>query len=84
MTDQAPLLAADRDILQVGVGRGKPAGVGDRLIVGGMHPAGTRVDKPRQSIGIGGFQLGEAAMLDDESGDFMPGRCQPLHLIDVG
>ena len=46
--DPAPGLGADRDVLQVRLGRGQPAGGRDRLVERGMNPAirGRRFQQP--------------------------------------
>ena len=38
--DLPPLLGPDRDVLEVRLRRGEPAGGGHRLVVGGVDPAG--------------------------------------------
>ncbi len=63
--DTATFGGADRDVLQVGVGRGQPAGDGGGLAEAGMHAAGGRVDHLRQLVGVGVLQLGETAMFED-------------------
>ena len=42
VADLAPFLGADRDVLQIGIGRGQPAGGGDRQRVAGVDAAGAR------------------------------------------
>jgi hypothetical protein len=64
--DAAALGGADRDVLQVGIVAREPPGHGYRLSVGGVHPPGRRVDHSRQLVGVGGFQLGKAAILQDQ------------------
>ncbi|CRI63432.1 hypothetical protein THIOKS11320081 [Thiocapsa sp. KS1] len=64
--DPATLVGADRDVLQIRVAGGEPAGRGHGLMVRGMDPAGVRVDHLTQLVGVGGFQLREAAVLQDQ------------------
>ena len=51
--------------MQVGVGGGQPAGGGDGHGEAGVDAAGVGVDLFDQSVGIGGFQLGELAPFQD-------------------
>ena len=46
-------LGANRDVLQIGVARGEPAGDGARLVEAGVYPAGIGVDQGRKGIDIG-------------------------------
>ena len=46
-------LGADRDVHQVGVGRGEPPGLRARQAVAGVDPAGLAVDLLLQRVGIG-------------------------------
>src|SRR5690606_23609918 len=48
LADTPALLGTHRDVLQVGIGRRQPAGGSDRLVVGGVHPAGVGIDQLRQ------------------------------------
>ncbi len=68
LADAPPFFGAHRDILQVRVGRGQPPRDGSRLPVGGMDPAGLRVDHLRQLVGIGGLELGQAAVVEQQFG----------------
>ena len=65
LADLAALLGADRDVLQVGIGGGEPAGGGGGQREGGVHPAGLRIDVAGQRIGVGALQLGELAPVED-------------------
>ncbi len=67
--DALAFLAADRDVLQVGLGGGQPAGagIGHREI--GMDAAGARVDLRGQPIHVGGFQLRELAPVEHRAGE---------------
>src|SRR5215472_14788809 len=49
LADPATLLGADRDVLQVRVGRGQPSGRRDHLVVGGVDPA---VDAGHRDQGV--------------------------------
>ena len=57
VADAAAFLGADRDVLQVRIGRGQPPGLRDRHRVAGVHAAGLGIDLFHQRIGIGGLQL---------------------------
>ena len=57
VADAAAFLGADRDVLQVRIGRGQPPGRGDRHGEAGMHPPGLGIDVGDQRVGIGRFQL---------------------------
>ena len=61
-------LPAGRDILEVGVARGKPSRRGDRLVVGGVDPARLGVDELGQGVGVGGLQLGRLPVFEDVPG----------------
>ena len=61
LADLATDLGADRDVLQVGIGRAQPPGLRTDQAVAGMHPARLRVDRFLQRIGIGALELGELA-----------------------
>ena len=64
----APFLRAHRDILQIRVAASQTAGNRYRLIVAGVYTAGMRVNHLRQLVGVGRFELGEAAMLQNYLG----------------
>ena len=63
--DLAPFLVAHGDVLQVGVGRRQPPGGGRSQRVGGVDALGARIDEARQRVGVGRFQLGELAPVED-------------------
>ena len=63
--DLAALLGADRDVLQVRLGRGQPARRRRGQRIGGVHAAGLRVDVARQRVRVGRLQLGELAPFED-------------------
>src|SRR2546422_5907128 len=54
-----------RDVLQVRVGRGEPAGGGDGLVKARVHAMGLRVDQQRQGIDVSAFELAELTKLQD-------------------
>jgi hypothetical protein len=60
LADLAAFLGADRDVLQVGIVRGQPAGGGRGQGVGGVHPAGAGLIAG-PGVGIGALQLGQLA-----------------------
>ena len=49
--------------MQVGIAGGEPACGRDRLVEGGVDAAGGGVDKLRQRVDVGAFQLGKLAVL---------------------
>ena len=59
--DRPALLGADRDVLQVRVGAGEPAGRGRGLVEGRVDAAGLGVDQLRQRVEVGALQLGQLA-----------------------
>ncbi len=62
------LSGADRDVLQVRVAGGQPAGGGHRLVVAGVDAPGARVDLLRQLVGVGALELAQGAVLHDHLG----------------
>ena len=50
-----------------GIGGRQPAGGRDRLVIAGVHAAGVGIDLLRQFLGVGGAQLGEAAILENHA-----------------
>ncbi len=58
-------LVTDGNILQVGIGRGKPAGARHGLVETGVQAAGFRMDELGQRINVSGLELGARAVLDD-------------------
>ena len=62
--DLAAFLGADRDVLQVGIGRGEPAGGRGRQRIAGVDAAGVGVDVAGQRVGVGERQLGELAPVE--------------------
>ena len=63
--DAAAFLGADRDVLQVRLGRGEPAGGGRGERVVGVHPPRLRMDVAGERVGVGGFQLCQLPPVDD-------------------
>ena len=57
-----PQLGAHRDVLEVGFGGGEPPGGGDGVLEGGMDPP-VGGDHLHQPVHIGGFQLGQLAVV---------------------
>ena len=62
--DLAAFLGADRDVLQVGLGRGEAARRGGAERVAGVDAPRVGVDVGRQRVGVGRAQLGELAPLE--------------------
>ena len=65
-TNASPLGRADRNVLQIGVAGGEPAGDGDGLCVAGMHATGLCIDHLRQLVGVGALELGELARFEQQ------------------
>ena len=63
--DLAALRGADRDVLQVRLGRGQPAGRGRGQRIGGVDAPGLGMDVAGQRVGVGRFQLGQLPPVDD-------------------
>ena len=80
--DAPSLLGADRDVLQVGLGRGQAAGGGGGERIGGVDAAGLGMDEARQQVGIGRLQLGELAPVEDAGGERVA-ACREL-VEDIG
>ena len=59
-----PQLRADGDILKVRLCGAEPSGGSDGVLEGGVDPS-VRSDHLAQPVSIGGFQLGELAVLQD-------------------
>ena len=57
--DAAACLAAGWNILQVRIARAQPAGSRDRLMKGGMDPAGRRIDQLTERIRVGRLKFGQ-------------------------
>ena len=68
LADAPSLGTADRDVLQVGIGRTQAPGRRHRLVVRGVHAPRRGVDLQRQFLGVGRAQLGERAILEDQFG----------------
>ena len=66
--DLAAERGADGDVLQVGIGGREAAGGGADLVEGGVHAA-FGVDELRERVEVGGLELGELAVFEDEGGD---------------
>jgi len=58
-----------RDVLQVGIGTRQPPGYRGRLRIARVQAAGLRMHHLRQLVGVGGFQLGHAAVVENRSRD---------------
>ena len=82
--DLAALGRADRDVLQIGLGRRQAAGRGGGQRIGRVDPSGLGVDITRQRVGIGRFQLGELAPVDDLARQFVSLRREFLQDLGRG
>ena len=70
--DAHAFFAADRDILQIGIGGRKPPGGGDRHLIACMHALISWIDLRGEPFNIGGFQLGQLAPFQHLAGQFHP------------
>ena len=77
-------LAADRDILKIGVGRRQPPGLRADQAVAGVDAAGLWVDLLLQRVGIGRLELGELAPLQNHPRDRHAVAFEPFQLALIG
>ena len=70
--------------MQVGIGGGKASSGGDGLVEGGVDASRFRIDQPGQCSHVGGFQLGERAVLDQLFGNLVIRRQVFQHAIVRG
>ena len=77
-------LGADRDVLQIGLGRGQPPGLRARQAVAGVDPPGLAVDLRLQRVGVGRFELGQLAPVEHQPRHSHALAGEPLQLVDVG
>jgi hypothetical protein len=70
--DLAAGLGADRDVLQVRLGRGQAPRRRRRQRERPMHPLGVGVDMVEERVRIGGFQLGILAVFQERHRQLMP------------
>ena len=88
VADLAARFGTDRNVLQVGIGRGEPPGLRAGEAVAGVDATGMRVDLRLQRIGIGRLELGELAPVEHLEHHLAAGRIlvggDPLQLVDVG
>ena len=66
--DLATDLGADRDVLEVRLGRGQAPGLRADQRVGGVHAAGGGVDRRLQRLGVGRAQLGQLPPIEHPRG----------------
>ena len=71
LPDLPPGLGADRDVLEVGIGAGQSAGRGGGQLIGRMHAVGGRIGCLCQGVGIGAFELGQLAPVEDDPRQLM-------------
>ena len=69
--DFPPCLVAHRNILEVRVGRGKPARRRRGERIGGVHAPGRRIDEGRQSVGIGRFEFCKLPPVENPCREFI-------------
>ena len=73
-----PQLGADRDVLQVRIGRREAAGRRDRLVERRVDAPGARIDLQRQRVDVGRLQLGQGPVLQDQVDDrVLVAQCSP-------
>ena len=84
LPDLPPDFGADRNILQIGLGRGQASGLRPAQRIGGVNPSGLRVNLLLQRIGIGGFQLRQLPPVDDLLGNRFAVAGQPLEHRNIG
>ncbi len=84
VADLPPDFGADRDILEVRVGRRQPPGLRTGQAVTGMDAARLAVDLLLERVSIGGFELRQLPPVEHLARDLDAFRRQPLHLVDVG
>ena len=77
-------LGTDRNILQIGFGRGQPPGLCSAQTIGGMNPSGFRIDLLLQRIGVSGFQLRQLPPVDDFLRNRLTIAGQPLEHGYIG
>ena len=65
--DAPALGVADRYVLQVGLVAGQPPRDRHRLREVGVHPSGAWVHHARQLVGVGGLELGQGAVVENEA-----------------
>src|SRR5213592_4725824 len=75
---------AHGDVLEVRLRGGQPAGGGAGLVETRMDAARCRIDEPGQRVDVGRLELGELAVLDQESGNLVAHRCQLLEDVVIG
>ena len=76
----AAKLGADRNILQVRVGRGQTSGGGHGLLKMRVNTSVHRADDLEKSLNVGAFQLGQLAVLEDARHDRVVLRDTLKHL----
>ena len=81
-----PSLGADGNVLEIGVRAAQAARGRHRLVVGGVDPAGLRVNQAQKGVGVGGFELGKAPVLQHQSRQLMIGGQggEHLHIRGIG
>ena len=70
LPDAASFRRADRDVLQVRVGRGQASCRRDGLVIRRVDAAGARIDLFRQLVRVRGAQFRESAVLQDDARQF--------------
>src|SRR5688572_27517654 len=73
LADELPLLAPDRDVLEVRVVAREPAGSGDRLVERRVDATRLRVHDRRQRVHVGALELRQRAVLEQQAPDRVAG-----------
>ena len=71
MSDAAALGGANRDVLQIGIGRGQAPGCGYRLLEGRVDTGAIRIQLQRQFVGVGRFEFGQRPLLQNKLRQFV-------------
>ena len=84
LSNAAPFLVTNRNILQIRITGRKPPGCRHGLMVRGVHAPGLRVHHLRQFIGISGFQFAQTAMFHQHLRQFVAVRQFLQHFFISG
>jgi len=81
--DLLPLLGADGNVLEVGIGAGQAAGGRDSLVERGVQTACRGIDQRRQRVHVSGLEFGQLPVVQDAGGQRVQ-RGQRLQHLDPG
>ncbi len=74
LADAPPLVRADRNVLQIGIGRRQSAGRRDTLMIAGVDASRVLVDLLGQLVRVGRLEFGDAAIFENQFGQRI--RCR--------